>query len=160
MNEQPNEPDALANAIARDEADIRNHHAEVVDTLSETVVTAATIITNPDGTTQRQDLGRDNITVSSAETGLLVHRTNGIPPLFAGFVEEWMTGDATGGDVDVTFQLNRAMLTPYLTLRIQAADGRKVHEYIDISAWLNQHIEDVAAELAATAPETSTGDPS
>jgi hypothetical protein len=156
MSDQPTEPDALANAIARDEYDIRRRHAEVVD--DQAVVTAATIITRPDGTTERQELTAANITVSSADTGLRVHRTNGVPPLFAGFVEEWMTGDATDGPVDVTFQLNRAMLTPYLTLRIEAADGRKVYEYIDLSEWLDRHVKDIVTELGATAPGPATGD--
>lgn len=93
---------------------------------------------------QGRSLGREAITVSSQELPLTVHRTDGTPPLFAGFQTEWASGQQDGFSYEMS--AGPGLGSPYLTYSVTLPDGRTVHEYVNMIEFFQGRIGAILAE--------------
>lgn len=99
-----------------------------------------------------RSLGRNDITVGHADVTVPFHRTDGTPPLFAGFRINWF--DGADEETGTTFDLSAGagVGSPYLTLTVEVPGHETVYEYVDMAAVLEQRIMAIIAEVTAPAP--------
>lgn len=95
---------------------------------------------------ERRSLSRESITASTEELTIQVHRTDGSPPIFAGFRQVWMESeDETGGEY-YAVSCGAGFGSPYITIEVERANGTKVHEFIDFSEFVRSRIKAVLEE--------------
>lgn len=92
-----------------------------------------------------RSLGREAITVSSADVTVPMHRTDGTPTLFAGFRQGWLGGTAEHEDGQITYELLTG-LTGYLLLEVGLPDGTKVYEYANMAEFLEARVNAILTE--------------
>jgi hypothetical protein len=94
-------------------------------------------------------MNRDDITVGHVDEPVKVYRTDGFPPIFAGFRVDWVSGDdpATG----VTFQsaAGAGCGSPYLTLAVEVPGHPMVYEYVDVRELVEARVRAIVDELTA-----------
>jgi hypothetical protein len=94
-----------------------------------------------------RSLGRDDITASHTDVTVPFHRTDGTPPLFAGFRQNWFDG-ATADGVEYDLSAGAGFGSKYLTLQVRVGDVT-VHEYVDMAEVFEARIMAIIAELKA-----------
>lgn len=93
---------------------------------------------------QGRSLGREAITVSTNEVPLTVHRTDGTPPIFAGFRTEWASGEQDGFSYEMS--AGSGMRSPYLTYSVTLPNGETVHEYVNMIEFFQGRIGAILTE--------------
>lgn len=95
-----------------------------------------------------RSLGREEITVSTTEVALPVHRTDGTPPLFAGFRLSWANGeiDHPDGEISYAMEAGAGAGSSYLTYSITLPDGTTVHEYVNMIDFFRGRISAILTE--------------
>ena len=93
-----------------------------------------------------RSLGREEITVSSTEVPLEVHRTDGTPTIFAGFHQGWMDGQSDHPQGKITYRMDTGVTSPYLTLAVDLPDGTTVYEYVNMSQFFEGRVKAILTE--------------
>lgn len=89
-------------------------------------------------------IGREEITVSTTEIPIEVHRTNGTPMIFAGLRQHWMSG--SDGPDSFSVDCGAGVGSPYILIEVELANGKKVGEYIDFAAFIEARFAAIVAE--------------
>lgn len=92
-----------------------------------------------------RSLGREAITVSSEDLTVPMHRTDGTPPIFAGFRQGWLSGKAEHKDGEISCELLTG-LTGYLMLEVTLPDGTTVHEYANMTEFFQARVDQILTE--------------
>ena len=93
-----------------------------------------------------RSFSREDITVSTTEVPLNVHRTDGTPPVFAGFRQEWMAGEDDKTGVQGVMYAGAGVGSPYLLIEVTLPGGKQVHEYVDMTEFFDQRAKAISAE--------------
>lgn len=95
-----------------------------------------------------RSLGREEITVSTTEVALPVHRTDGTPPIFAGFRQSWANGEIEHPDGEIVYgmEAGAGMGSSYLTYSVTLPNGTTVHEYVNVIDFFRGRITAILAE--------------
>lgn len=91
--------------------------------------------------------GREDITVGHVEVPVKVYRTDGFPPIFAGFRTEWLSGEDpdTGAEFDMT--AGAGCGSEYLTITVKVPGKPTVYEYVDITELMRHRVGAIIEEL-------------
>lgn len=97
---------------------------------------------------QGRSLGREEITVSTTEVALPVHRTDGTPTIFAGFRQSWADGDIDHPDGKIAYAMEAGagLGSSYLTYSVTLPDGTTIHEYVNVIDFFRGRINAILAE--------------
>jgi hypothetical protein len=93
-------------------------------------------------------LGPKEITASTSEQVVKVHRTDGTPTLFAGLRQDWMSGTEDESGVEFMMTSGAGLGSPYLTISVTFPDGSKVYEFVDMTEFLTDRLNAIVAERA------------
>ena len=96
---------------------------------------------------------REDITVGHQVQGVKVYRTDGFPPIFAGFRQNWI--DATQAEnkedgtlgVEADLSSGAGWGSPYLTLTVRVKGPEIVYEYVDIREFFEARINAIVKEI-------------
>jgi hypothetical protein len=99
-----------------------------------------------------RSLSRANITAETWDVTVPFHRTDGTPPLFAGFRINWFNGDDKETGTTFDMSAGAGMGSKYLTLMVAVPGHDIVYEYVDMAAVLEQRVTAIIAEVTAPAP--------
>lgn len=96
-----------------------------------------------------QPKNREDITESHVDEPVKVYRTDGFPPLFAGFRQMWLEGDDP--ETATTFEMcaGAGCGSPYLTIAVEVPGHPKVYEYVDVRELLEARVRAIVGELTA-----------
>jgi len=91
--------------------------------------------------------GREDITVGHVDVPVKVYRTDGYPPIFAGFRTEWVSGEDP--DTGTTFFLGSGAGcgSEYMTITVEVPGHPAVYEYVDVTELFRQRIGAIIKEL-------------
>jgi hypothetical protein len=97
-----------------------------------------------------RSLSRANITAETWDVTVPFHRTDGTPPLFAGFRINWFNGDDKETGTTFDMSAGAGMGSKYLTLMVAVPGHDIVYEYVDMAAVLEQRVTAIIAEVTAS----------